>query len=231
MHYDTEHHIDIPLDFEGWWNTPGVWVEEPNQRRNGWSGMMRQTIGSQMYYIKKQCNHLCRSLEHPMGWPTASREHENILRLQALGLHTPEPVFHANRRNSQGFEAVLVTKELAGFMALDSQTDLAESAQEALARETGRVLGVMHRAKLQHSCLYDKHIMVRWADARPEIALIDLEKLRRPLMPWRAAIHDLNQLKRHQFIWSESQWKLLLESHASSLNRLLPNDHAVDDHA
>ncbi len=218
MQYNIEASNDLPLDFEGWWDAPGSWVEEPNQRRNGWSGMMRYTIGSQMYYIKKQCNHLCRSLGHPMGWPTASREYENILRLQALGLHAPEPVFHANRRTSSGFEAVLVTKELAGFAALDSQTDLEESAREVLAREIGRVLGIMHRARLQHSCLYDKHIMVRWADARPEIALIDLEKLRRPLIFWRAAKHDLDQLKRHQFIWSENQWKLLLESHASSLN-------------
>lgn len=229
MHNSTEAHHAVPSDFAGWWNAPGDWVEEPNQRRNGWSGMMRQTIGAQMYYIKKQCNHLCRSLGHPMGWPTASREYENILRLQALGLHTAEPVFHANRRNSQGFEAVLVTKELAGFTALDCQTNLEESAREVLAREVGRVLGIMHRARLQHSCLYDKHIMVRWADGRPDIALIDLEKLRRPLMPWRVAKHDLNQLKRHQFIWSESQWKLLLESHASSMASLRPNDERIND--
>jgi hypothetical protein len=208
----------IPADFEGWWNARGEWVEEPNQRRNGWSGMMRLRIGAQLYYIKKQCNHLFRSLRHPFGWPTASREYQNILTLKALGLHVPEPVFHGSRRNEHGFEAVLVTQELSGFSALSDQTGLELQAREALAREVGRILGIMHNAHLQHSCLYDKHVMARWQDALPEIALIDLEKLRRPVLPWRAARHDLDQLKRHQFIWTNSEWDLLEQSHKRNMH-------------
>lgn len=207
-----------PNDFDGWWDAPGEWVEEPNQRRNGWSGMMRYSIGSQMYYIKKQCNHLCRSLRHPLGQPTATREHENILRLKMLGLRVPEPVFHRTRCSERGFEAVLVTKELHGFSALSDLTNLEPAARVSLAMEVGRILGVMHSAHLQHSCLYGKHIMARWQDGQPEVALIDLEKLRRPFLRWRAAKHDLDQLKRHQFIWSESEWQILEKSHTLSLN-------------
>jgi tRNA A-37 threonylcarbamoyl transferase component Bud32 len=203
----------LPNDFSGWWNAPGAWVEEPNVRRNGWSGMMRLRIGDTLYYIKKQCNHLCRTLDHPFGWPTASRERVNISRLQALGLSVPNPVFHGERKSAEGYEAVLVTEELAGFLSLDTQTELDAGTRAALAAETGRVLGIMHRAGWQHSCLYDKHIMVRWSGATPEIALIDLEKLRKPLLPGKAARHDLEQLKRHQRIWSEEEWERLLSAH------------------
>jgi hypothetical protein len=73
----------------------------------------------------------------------------------------------------------------------------------------------MHRANWQHSCLYDKHLFVRWQDERPEVALIDLEKLRRPILYWKAAAHDLDQLKRHQQIWSDDEWCMLEAAHRS----------------
>lgn len=208
--------VTLPTDYDGWWNAPGHWVEEPNVRRNGWSGMMRLRIGDTLYYIKKQCNHLCRTLDHPFGWPTASREYVNIGRLQALGIVVPTPVFHGARRTVEGHEGLLVTKELAGFASIDTQPALDAARTRKLAETCGRVLGIMHRAGWQHSCLYDKHIMVRWTDEQPTVALIDLEKLRKPLLPGKAARHDLDQLKRHQSVWTENDWKALLAAHAGS---------------
>ena len=216
MTQTEQPHNALPQDFEGWWNAPGEWVEAPNQRRSGWSGMMRARIDDQVFYVKKQCNHLCRTFSHPFGWPTASRERLNISRLQALGLCVPRPVFHGERRTENGFEAILVTEELTGFQALDTQTGLSPAARQALAAEVGRVLGIMHRADWQHSCLYDKHLMIRWQGERPEVALIDLEKLRRPILRWKAAAHDLAQLKRHQCIWSEEEWRGLEAAHRHS---------------
>lgn len=206
-----------PSDFEGWWQVPESWVEEPNQRRNGWSGMIRLTIGAETYYVKKQCNHCYRSLRHPFGWPTALREYDNIVRLRSLGIRVPEPVFQGGRRTEQGFEALLVTRELTGFAALDAQNALSADLRAALALETGRVLGIMHRANLQHSCLYDKHIMVRWQSGRPEAALIDLEKLRWAILPERAARHDMEQLMRHQSVFTPDDWVLLMTSHRQTL--------------
>ena len=219
---DRSLHEGLPADFESWWALPEKWVEIPNQRRNGWSGMIRLPIGESVYFIKKQCNHLYRSLRHPFGWPTVSREFANILQLQALGIRVPEPVFLGSRHKGKALEALLVTRELAGFKALADLGPLDAPARAILARETGRVLGRMHRAHLQHSCLYDKHIMVRWEGEDPEIALIDLEKLRRPLFPWRAAWHDLDQLKRHQRLWSSDEWRLLEEAHRQSPTRSTP---------
>lgn len=203
----------LPEDFAGWWSAPGAWVEEPNQRRSGWSGMMRARFGERTYYVKKQCNHLCRTLRHPFGWPTVSREHENILRLQALGITVPQPVFHGSRKTADGYEGLLVTDELVDFIALDAQGDRSPAEKSLLATAVGRMLGIMHRHNLQHSCLYDKHIMVRWQDGEPTVALIDLEKLRRTWLPGKAARHDLEQLQRHQQIWQTADWALLEKAH------------------
>ena len=175
---------------------------------------MRAPIDGVTYYVKKQNNHLYRSLRHPFGWPTTAREHENILRLQKLGLTVPRPVFHGMRKTAKGFEGLLVTEELSGFVSLDQQRDLNTTQGDALAEAVGKTIGIMHRASFQHSCLYDKHIMVRWTDEKPEIALIDLEKLR-PTR--RAAAHDLDQLKRHQCLWKDDGWALLLASHARQI--------------
>jgi hypothetical protein len=206
----------LPEDFSDWWTTVGEWVEEPNQRRNGWSGMMRSRIGGKTYYVKKQCNHLCRSLRHPFGWPTVSREFCNILRLQLLGITIPTPVFHGSRKTADGYEGLLVTEELVDFVALDSQGERSPEEKSLLATRVGQVLGIMHRHGLQHSCLYDKHIMVRWQDGQPTVALIDLEKLRRAWLPGNAARHDLEQLKRHQKIWSDADWTLLARAHQAA---------------
>jgi serine/threonine-protein kinase RIO1 len=209
----------LPQDFEGWWNAPGEWVEEPNRRRSGWSGMMRCRVDGRVYYVKRQCNHLYRSLRHPGGRPTAQREHANLIRLKTLGIEVPKPVFFGSRRTSDGFEAVLVTEELIGYTPLDSQTGLSATERTELAVRVGETLRVMHRANLQHSCLYDKHIFICWWESGPQIALIDLEKLRRRLLPGRAAKHDLDQLRRHQTIWSEQEWHTLLRAHGGSTAR------------
>ena len=113
-----------PLTFAEWWNAAGDWVEAPNQRRQGWSGMMRVRAGDRLFYVKKQCNHLYFSAKPPFRHPTVSREHENIVRLHALGVRVPSPVFHGTRYSAQGLEGILVTEELEGFFSLDAQTTL-----------------------------------------------------------------------------------------------------------
>lgn len=213
MSTDNTDTPPLPDDFAGWWTAAGEWVEEPNQRRSGWSGMMRLRHGGRTYYIKKQCDHLCRTLRHPFGWPTASREFHNLLRLQRIGVPVPRPVFHGNRKTARGFEAVLVTEELVGYADLESQGERTPAEKSLLAAAVGQVLGLMHRHQLQHSSLYDKHIMVRWQDGRPQIALIDLETLRRAWLPGRAARRDLKQLKRRQKIWQAADWARLEEAH------------------
>ncbi len=178
---------------------------------------MRCFAGERLYYVKKQCNHLHRSLAHPAGEPTTAREFRNLRRLEALGIRVPAVVFHGQRRGEEGLQGLLVTESLDGFVALDGLEPRDGEEAERLAREVGAVVGRLHRAHLQHSCLYDKHIMVRREGGHLEVALIDLEKLRRPLLPWRAASHDLDQLSRHQTLWTPAHWQALLDAHAAAL--------------
>lgn len=200
-------------DFAYWWSVSGEWVEPPNERRNGWSGMMRVVVADSLFYVKRQRNHLCRTLRHPFGWPTASREWTYLKRLHALGLNAPNPVFHGVRKTPEGVESVLVTEELNGFKDLSEQGALSETLRVILATELGDKLGLLHRARLQHSSLYDKHIMVRWLTDVPEIALIDLEKMRARFSRGAASRHDLEQLKRRQKVLGETEWQALMRAH------------------
>ena len=214
----TTHHTH-PDEFHSWWTEPGEWVEPPNHRRKGWSGMVKTQIGSEVYYIKRQCNHLCRTIKHPLGWPTASREWHNINRLHHLGILVPTPCYHGTRRTAQGLEAILVTKELTGFTPLTEQSTLTAEQRQSLAKKTGKLLGVLHRARLKHGCLYDKHIMINWENKSPKIALIDLEKMRHTPTRSSAAKQDLDQLKRHQSVWSPEEWAYLVETHYETMHR------------
>lgn len=208
----------LPQTFDDWWLAPGAWVEEPNQARSGWSGVMRVYCGQRLYYVKKQRNYTCRTLSHPFGWPTVSREFRNIMRLSILGLQVPNPVFHGSRKNGDATEAILVTEELSDFVDLDHLPELSNEQKTLLAQLAGKVVGTLHRAGFRHGCLYGKHLMARWVDGQPEIALIDLEKLRRAFFSKHAIRHDLEQLKRRQSLWSPAHWQEFLKAHQHALN-------------
>lgn len=204
-------------DFEAWWSLPGEYVEAPNQRRGGWSGVVRAHWRDRPCYIKRQHNHLFRSAVHPFGWPTASREHFYLQRVRALGIAVPEVIYHGIRRSAGEIDAVLATHALAGFAPLADQHDLDATTRLYLARSLGSLLGTLHRARLQHGCLYDKHIMVRWRDDGTDLALLDLEKMRYRLTRRHAAARDLSQLRRHQQLWRSAEWRALEDSHALTL--------------
>ncbi|ENO89720.1 lipopolysaccharide kinase InaA family protein [Thauera linaloolentis] len=205
-------------DYDYWWTLPGSWVEEPNERRSGWSGVIRAATGNGVAYVKRQRNHLFRSLRHPLGWPTASREWHFLLRLRALGIAAPTPLFHAVRHTAAGIEAVLATAALEDYHPLHELQALPAARRAAVAQALGQVLGRLHRARLQHGCLYDKHVMIRLHhDAPPDVALLDLEKMHRRLTPAQAARHDLTQLRRHQGLFDDQDWTRLLASHAHAL--------------
>lgn len=207
----------LPKDFAAWWNAAGTWVEEPNQARSGWSGVMRVTIGDALYYVKKQQNYRCRTWQHPFGIPTVSREFQNIQALSLLGLTVPTPVFHGVRRLAGNTEAILVTEALTDFVDLDHLPPLTPAQAVQLAELAGNAVGRLHRAGFRHGCLYGKHLMTRHLDSPTEIAFIDLEKLRFALFKGRSIRHDLEQLQRRQHIWNNAQWQLFLAAHERAL--------------
>ena len=208
----------LPDTFEGRWTAAGDWVEPPNRRRDGWSGMLRVRVGEAVFYVKRQCNHCYWSPQPPFRHPTARREYDNLLRLRALGIAAPDPVFYGQRHGAEGLEAVLVTRELREYRSLDALPALDAEQRHAAAIAAGQLIGRLHRARLQHRALYDKHLMLRWtAPGRPELALIDLESMRRQPSRSLAARRDLGQLARRQSLWSAEDWQTLLETHRDAL--------------
>ena len=207
--------------FDFFWNQRGEWVEAPNVRRGGESGVERVTgSDGQLLYAKRQTGHTYRSLLHPFGRPTVLRERDALIGVGLLGVSVPEIVFCGAQRDPvHKWRALLVTKSLDGFLELEhwyaagARERYGEAVHDRILKELAENLARMHKGRWQHSCLYTKHVFVRVTGegeaAKVEIALIDLEKCRQRLTAQRAAVHDMKQLRRHSS-FSEADWKKLV---------------------
>lgn len=205
-------------DFSSLWNLSVDWFEPPNQRRGGWSGVARIELnlpegGSAAVFLKRQENHGCRTWRHPWsGIPTFASEFANIQQLREIGVPTLEPVYFAMDRQSMAGRAILLTRALDGYEALgsgpfapDSEWARQPDNRRALIGAVAGLARALHSHGLQHSCLYPKHLLVIAEDSaggpRVDARLIDLEKLRRPIVPSMAARHDLSAMHRHSPGW------------------------------
>lgn len=179
--------------------------EPPNTSRGGWSGVVKTYLQVDAQdlsvFVKRQDKHLTRTWLHCLnGIPTFQKEYANILRLRALGIPTLEPVYFAR----QGKKAILITKALDEFLSLDKMSPNALSLEQrhSLLKTVARVISTLHFHRLQHNCLYPKHIFVAQSEQGWEVRLIDLEKLRRCIRRQSAQLRDLSSLSRH----SDSTW-------------------------
>ncbi|WP_202368910.1 lipopolysaccharide kinase InaA family protein [Pseudomonas sp. MWU318] len=207
--------------FDYYWNQRGEWVEEPNVRRGGESGVQR-VVGrdGQLLYAKRQTGHIYRSWLHPFGRPTVLRELDALTGVSRLGVRVPQIVFCGAQPDPQyKWRALLVTKSLDGFDELEKweaaggRAQYGEAVYERVLKDLAENLARMHKGRWQHSCIYIKHVFVRVTgegdSAQVEVALIDLEKCRQRLTAYRAAAHDMKQLRRHSS-FSDTDWKKLV---------------------
>ncbi len=195
--------FEVAMDYEQWLALPGEWVEPPNERRGGVSGVQRVYLDAEhLLYRKQQAGHIYRSFTHPLGYPTVMREYQALLDCQRLRVPVPEVVFASCTKEQGVWKALLLTESLEGFRSLEECYAEGEHRRwgEALHKEVliecGRVLGRLNGGRRQHGCLYLKHIFVRVRDDQVDVALIDLEKSRRRLLRKQAARHDLRQIFR-----------------------------------
>lgn len=217
-------------DFAFWWSTQGPWVEEPNVRRSGTSGVQRVEHEGRVVYVKRQSGHLFRSLRHPLGRPTVLREGHALSRLDQLEVMAPKPIFYGARKVDGVWQGVLVTKDLNGFQDLD--TWYAEGARETytpaehnqLFERLATLLAKMHLGRWQHGCMRAKHIFIKVTPAANgpqfELALLDLEKSHGRASTLRAARHDIPQLRRHS-PWSDEEWQYFLSHYERELGRAI----------
>jgi hypothetical protein len=217
-------HSQVSDTFQRWWNTQGEWVEPPNLRRDGESGvqLLRPRDRSKpVLYCKRQVGHLYRSFRHPFGRPTVLREQGALSAFERLGVRVPELVYCGASREGGRWQALLVTKALQGFVSLDAwyrdgaQRQYGDAVHGQMLQQLALTLSRVHRDRWQHGCCYPKHIFIRVSDdgASVEIALLDLEKSRRRLLRSAASAHDLRQLHRHRDEMPLSDLQLFREAY------------------
>ncbi len=205
--------------FADLWEFKADWFEPPNKRRGGWSGVARVELdlpggAKEVVFLKRQENHTRRTLRHPVrGEPTFAGEIKNILLLRRAGVPTMDPLYYGQRKVAGKWRAILVTRELSGFRSMDQVMN--EWAEEGWGKSVairrrliitlGDVIRRMHKHRLVHNALHPKHLFVRLVEGRsPEVALIDLEKMRRTFTRGQAMRRDLDSLNRRARIWSDT---------------------------
>lgn len=191
------HRLD---SFEALWALQLEAVDMPNTERGGWSSVYRLELEGQAFYLKKQRNHLTRSLCRPRGEPTFARELRNIRHYRRLGIPTLEAAFYAERRQADGHCAVLLTRALDGWQDLASHLPDWSARPPAERRQIVQACGALarrlHAAGQVHGCFYPKHIFLREAADGFDACLIDLEKTRRLWLGRRDRIKDIEPLLR-----------------------------------
>lgn len=208
------NHLDT---FESLWELEAGWFEPPNKRRGGWSGVSRCELelpggGKTAVFLKRQENHITRTLQHPFGMPTFLREMANILLFKQAGVPALEPVFFAVRKVDGDLRAILCTEALDNYEPLEklvsrwSEQGWPERAERRrLMQAVAQVMRQMHARKIQHNCFYPKHIFVRFDGAQINVRIIDLEKAKVRIVRRFAAFRDLYTLNRHSQSWPRTE--------------------------
>lgn len=210
--------------FEALWALQLEAVDEPNTERGGWSSVYRLELGEAAYYLKRQSNHLTRSLLHPFGEPTFAREFRNIRRYAELGIPALQAAFFAERRLPGERRAVLLTRALDGWRDLEHWLErwpeLDDARRSGILRTCGELARRLHQAGQMHGCFYPKHIFLREAPGGIEARLIDLEKTRPLLLGRRDRIKDLEPLLRRAGAWGEAEIRKLLAAYLGGVEEL-----------
>lgn len=192
-------------------------VDEPNTGRGGHSSVYRLDVEGHGFYLKRQTNYLTRTLLHPFGEPSFSREFRNIRRYQELGIPALQAVFFGMRKVAGETRAILMTRALDGWDDLDALlaqwAQMPESQRQAVLEACGQLARQLHGLRQVHGCFYPKHIFLRPEGAGYQAQLIDLEKTRPLLFGQRDRVKDLEPLLRRASVWSVEDVRCLLAAY------------------
>ncbi len=230
--------------FSKLWQAELNWFEPPNYRRSGWSGAARyelrqengETIG---VFIKRQENHLRRTLQYPQGCPTFRIEWQNLNKLTKYQVEVPRPLYYGEHYENGKPQAILITYELKGFSALDEwlRGDQCQGGNQHLRHDVlpaiSDVVRRFHDHRFRHNSLYPKHIMLKVRQdgnlTATDVSLIDLEKSRRVFYPMGARIRDLDTLMRRCPEWTNHEKDLFLNYYLKAGLEHLPPAQLADE--
>jgi hypothetical protein len=204
--------------FDALWALKLEAVDEPNTERGGWSSVYRLELDERAFYLKRQSNHLTRTLLHPFGEPTFAREFRNIRRYAELRIPALQAAFFAERRVPGERRAILLTRALDEWQDLDHWLAdwgaLEHSRRTAIVQACGDLARRLHEAGQMHGCFYPKHIFLREQGDLFEAQLIDLEKTRPLLLGRRDRIKDIEPLfRRAGHHWGSDELQIFLQSY------------------
>jgi tRNA A-37 threonylcarbamoyl transferase component Bud32 len=130
------------------------------------------------------------------------REFDNIARFERLNIPALAAAYYGERSLNGNREAILITRSLEGFVAMDQWYQSLASGQpltataegQAVFDQVAQLFATMHGAGLAHWGTYPHHIFVRPEGS--EARFIDLERARwQP--PYRRRSKDLDVFYRH----------------------------------
>ncbi len=209
--------------FSELWELQAEWFEEPNQRRNGWSGVIKYTLkdaqGTEIpVFIKRQQNHNHKTLLHPLkGVPTFRREYFNILRLQKKSVPTIEPLYYGEQHINGDAQSILITRSLEGYISFEELFTLDElppaDIMHKIMQTAGQTVRMMHNANYRHGALFPKHFFTRYSETEVDVRLIDLEKLKWLPFKSRLSFNDLSRVIRRRPPGTKQEFDILIDAY------------------
>ncbi|MCM2132064.1 lipopolysaccharide kinase InaA family protein [Larsenimonas rhizosphaerae] len=212
------HHINT---FDALWNLDLEPVDVPNLERGGHSEVSLLTLEDQRFFVKRQTNHLGRSLQRPFGEPTFAREFRNIQRFEALNIPALEAAWFGERRSQGTWCSILVTPALEGYSDLIAWharwNQLSEHEQVSVIEASARLLATLHDTGWMHGSLYAKHVFLKSQPGHWEARLIDLEKSRPLLRRTAERLRDLDVFTRRLTTWQPEDWTTFFTAYAGTV--------------
>ncbi|WP_162617868.1 lipopolysaccharide kinase InaA family protein [Salinicola halophilus] len=212
-------------DFDALWALTLEPVDLPNRERGGHSEVTRLTLDApglptRTFFLKRQTNHLGRSLRRPLGEPTFSREVRNIETFHRLDIPALTVAYHAERRRDHNWEAILATPELEDYTDLVSLNEQWEALSQPIRRSIvvscAALLRRLHARRWRHGSLYAKHVFLRPDAAATHgfaACFIDLEKARPLINPRHERRRDVQRFARRLTQWGGEEWRLFLDEY------------------
>lgn len=216
------HQLD---SFDALWELELKAVDQPNTERGGWSSVSYLELEGQGFYLKRQRNHLTRSLQRPLGEPTFAREFRTIEQYRKLGIPALQAAWFGQRRVAGEQRAILVTHALTDWQDLGCWLErwphVADGERRAILDVCGTLARRLHGAGQMHGCFYPKHIFLRPTAGGFNACLIDLEKTRCLWLGRRDRIKDIEPLmRRTRHVWTPDEQLRLLAAYLDN------QDHA-----
>jgi len=217
-------------EFEQLWALDCAWFEEPNYRRNGWSGVskyaLKEAAGDPCHvFIKRQENHNYKTLLHPIkGVPTFRREFFNIKRLEKNQIPTLVELYYGERVINGKQQSILITQSLEAYQSFEDYFQPENSPPEDLVTQIMQVAGqnvrLLHDAHFRHGSLYPKHFFVKVNKEQTDVRLIDLEKLKWYPFKRPVRFNDISRIIRHRGPISKQAIAFFIESYLKKGNDL-----------